>query len=42
MKLFTAITVTLILVGIGSAETYQLGSREINLNLSVRLIGLCI
>jgi len=35
MKLFAAIVVTLILAGIGSAGTYQLGSHNVNFNLSV-------
>jgi hypothetical protein len=35
MKLFIAIVMTLILVGIGSAETYSLGSHNVSLNLSV-------
>jgi hypothetical protein len=35
MKLFTAIVAILILAGIGSAETYQLGSHNVSLNLSV-------
>jgi hypothetical protein len=35
MKLFTAIVTTLILAGIGSAGTYQLGSHNVSLNLSI-------
>lgn len=35
MKLFIAIMAIFILAGIGSAETYQLGSHEIKFNLSV-------
>jgi len=35
MKLFMAIAAILILAAIGSAESYQLGSHEINFNLSV-------
>jgi hypothetical protein len=35
MKPFIAIMATIILSTIGSAETYQLGSHEINFNLSV-------
>ena len=32
MKLFAAIVATLILAGIGSAETYQLGSHNVSIN----------
>ncbi len=35
MKLFLAIVAILILAGIGSAETYSLGSHVVSLNLSV-------
>lgn len=35
MKLFLAIVAILILTGIGSAETYQLGSHNVSVNLSV-------
>lgn len=35
MKMFIVVVATIILMIIGSAETYQLGSHEINFNLSV-------
>lgn len=35
MKMFIVVVATIILMSIGSAETYQLGSHEINFNLSV-------